>query len=310
MSIRRLKTLIAIAKTGTFAEASEIVHVSQAAVSQQMKSLEEDLQVTLFDRSRRPPVLNQIGLALISKARDVVYAYDTMLHTIVGEGALQGQLMIGAVPTAVTGLVPRTVTALRADYPELHIRISPGPSSSLMPQVDRQHLDAAILTEPNHVPNHMIWYPFAEEPLVLLAPLSATSDDPMALLATYPYIRFSRQAWVGGLIDHWLEKHDVQVEESMELDTLEAISTMVFHNLGVSIVPDRCVPSPHPLPLKRVPLRPPAAPRILGLLSRKDNIKFRLIEALGDTLTQIVLSAGKARTFGDNNPNGPPLKSI
>ncbi|MGI9388035.1 MAG: LysR substrate-binding domain-containing protein, partial [Methyloligellaceae bacterium] len=285
MSIRRLKTLIAIAEKGSFAGASEVVHVSQAAVSQQMKSLEEELQVVLFDRSKRPPELNQQGLALTAKAREVVHSYDAMLQSLFGDGALRGQLMLGAVPTTLSGLVPRTVSALKMIYPDLGIRIIPGLSAELMPQVDRSYLDAAIISEPRYIPNHMNWQPFAAEPLVLLAPFRAPSDDPLELLATYPYIRFTRRAWVGSLIDQWLEANQIGVNEAMELDTLESVSANVFHNLGVSIVPFRSVPSPHPLPVKRIPLRPTAKSRILGVISRQDCVSYRMIEVLVKELT-------------------------
>ena len=293
MSIRRLRTLIAIAETGSFAAAADVVHVSQAAVGQQMKALESDLRVQLFDRSKRPPELNPLGLALTAKAREVVHAYDTMLQSLTGPSAMQGQIIIGAVPTTLTGLVPKTMSALKAVYPELHIRIIPGLSAELMPQVDRSYLDAAILTQPAHVPGHMVWQPFAAEPFILLAPTDAPSDDPIELLSTLPYIRFARRAWVGTLIDHWLESMQIRVNETMELDSLESIAANVFENMGVSIVPERCVPSPQPLPLKRIPLVPAAPPRILGVISRRDNVRFRSIEVLVEKLADIVEAAGQ-----------------
>jgi len=307
MTIRRLKTLIAIAEKGTFARAADVIHVSQAAISQQMKSLEQDFRITLFDRSKRPPKLNQSGLALTAEAREIVHCYETMLQTLLDEGALSGQLMLGAVPTTLTGLVPRTVSALKTVYPDLHIRIVPGLSADLMPQVDRGYLDAAILSQPDRLPNHMNWRPFSEEPLVLLAPLQVPTDDPLELLATHPYIRFSRRAWVGRLIDQWLEERRIRVDESMELESLEVISSMVFYDLGVSIVPHRSVPSPHPLPLKRIPLEPMAKPRILGVVSRKDSTKFRLIDPLVKELTEIVEAAGQVsviRTFETKDSEG------
>ncbi|MEM7428990.1 MAG: LysR family transcriptional regulator [Pseudomonadota bacterium] len=291
MSIRRLRTLIAIADTGSFAEAAGVVHVSQAAVGQQMKALEEELRVTLFDRGRRPPELNQQGRALTAKARDVVGAYDDMIRSLEGEGPLSGQLMIGAVPTTLGGLVPKTIATLKTAYPDLQVKIMPGLSAELMPQVDRGYLDAAVISAPDALPNHMNWQPFVSEPLVLLAPAEAEGRDPVELLRTCPYIRFSRRAWVGGMIDRWLERNRISVDESMELDTLDAIAVNVFHGLGVSIVPSHTVPSPNPLPLARIPLGKDAEPRVLGVLSRKDNVKLALTEALLSGLRSTVGSA-------------------
>ncbi len=297
MSLRRLKTLIAVAETGTFGGAADSVLVSHAAVSQQMKILEEDLQVTLFDRSKRSPELNRLGRALVTRAREIVHAYDNMVKSILSEGALMGELSIGAVPTTMTGLVPRAMSVLKALYPNLHVRIVPGLSADLLPQVDRGVLDAAITSEPPYLVTHLTWRPFAEEPLIVLASLHEPSDDPEYLVETFPYIRFSRRAWTGRLIDEWLHERKLNVQESMELDTLEAISTMVFNNLGVSIVPQRCVPSPHPLPVKRIPIGPSAKPRILGLASRNDSVKFQLIDAFLTELVHLVEAAGQVKAI-------------
>jgi DNA-binding transcriptional LysR family regulator len=87
----------------------------------------------------------------------------------------------------------------------------------------------------------------------------------------------------------------------MELDTLESISAMVYHGLGVSIVPMRCVPSPHPLALKRIPL-PAASPRRLGLLSRHDNAKFKLINIVYHELSCVVELSGQMPALNPNLP--------
>ncbi len=295
MSIRRLKTLVAIAEQGTFAAAADRVFVSHAAVSQQMKALEHDLQVSLFDRTKRSPELNQIGQSLVTRAREIVHAYDNMVGSIISEGGLMGETTIGALPTTMTGLVPRAIRVLKTRYPKLHIRVTPGLSAELLPQVDRGGLDAAILSEPPYLANHLTWRPFAEEPLIVLASLEEPSDDPEYLVENRPYIRFSRRAWVGRLIDDWLQERKLSVRESMELDSLEAISSMVFNNLGVSIVPQRCVPSPYPLPLKRVPIGPSAKPRILGVVSRNDSVKFHLIDVFLAELVHLVEAAGQVK---------------
>ena len=295
MSIRRLKTLIAVAEKGTFAAAATATFVSHAAVSQQMKTLEDELGVAIFDRSRRSPVLNQHGRNLVAKARDVVHAYNNMVSYVHDDGRVVGELMFGAVSTCMTSLVPRVVGMLKRRYPKLHVRVVPGLSADLQIQVERGYLDAAVLSEPPFLPNGLSWRAFAEEPLILLASLEEESDDPEWLLESRPFIRFNRRAWLGRQIDEWLQANKLNVREGMELDTLESISSMVFYQLGVSIVPQRCVPSARPLPLKRIPLGASARPRILGVMSRKDGSKFQLLEVLIAELVELVKSAGEVK---------------
>ncbi len=294
MSIRRLRTLVAVAEQGTFAAAAEAVFVSQAAVSMQMKSLEHDLGAALFDRKRRPPALNPLGLALVPRAREIVRAYDAMRQSVTDPHGLSGDLTIGAVPTTMTGLVPKAIGALRATYPMLHIRVVPDLSAGLVPQVDRGHLDAAVVSRPPYPLSQLDWTPIAAEPLIVLAAPGTRADDPRALLERSPFIRFNRQAWVGRLIEDWLQKNRIHVREVMELDTLEAISAMVFHGLGVSIVPRRYVPSPAPLPLLRIALDAPQHARILGLVMRPDCPSRRQVEALAGALVSQVREAGVA----------------
>jgi DNA-binding transcriptional LysR family regulator len=292
MSIRRLKTLIAISETGSFVAAADRICITSAAVSQQMKTLESDYQVALFDRSKRSPELNQLGLALVSKAKELVHAYEHMMDSLVGEDGLMGELSIGAVPTTMAGLVPQGLSALREDYPQLRIRVVPGLSADLLPQVERGALDAAIVSEPQSNISHLNWRPFASEPLIVLASEEAESDDPEYLLEHYPYIRFTRRAWAGELIDNWLKQRKLKIQASMELDTLESIASMVYNNLGVSIVPDSCIPPLHPLPLKRIPLGPTAKPRVLGIISRHDSVKYRVTNAIADKFEHLVEAVG------------------
>ena len=295
MSIRRLKTLIAVAEKGTFAAAATARFVSHAAVSQQMKTLEDELGVSIFDRSRRSPVLNQHGRNLVAKARDVVHAYNNMVSSVHDDDRVAGELVFGAVSTCMTSLVPRVVGMLKRRYPKLHVRVVPGLSAELQIQVERGYLDAAVLSEPPFLPNGLSWRAFAEEPLILLASLEEESDDPEWLLESRPFIRFNRRAWLGRQIDEWLQANKLNIREGMELDTLESISSMVFYQLGVSIVPRRCVPSARPLPLKRIPLGPSARPRILGVVARKDGLKFQLLEVLLAELVELVKSAGEVK---------------
>lgn len=297
MGVRRFKTLIAISELGTFAEAANSVNLSPAAVSQQMKALEEELGVTLFDRSKRPPELNPAGYALIPKARELVLNYEAIKPALAGAVDMVESLTVGTVPTTTTGVMPRALKALQQDHDNLHIRIYAGLSDDLYAQVDRGFLDAAVMTEPPVIYDHLLWRPFTEEPLVVLMASDMQLNNAREVLETQPFIRYARKAWVGKAIDQWLLDNKIQVNEKMELDTLEAIAAMVINKLGVSIVPMNCCAMPVHQYLKSIPLGNSAKPRVLGVLCRQDSSKQKLVELLWKQLLKIVELSGRTKVL-------------
>ncbi len=279
-----LRTLIAVEEHKTFSAAAEAVHVTHAAVSQQMRALEEEWQITLFDRSKRTPELTPTGRAIVAKAREVVRAYDNIVPSVISADALEGEVSLGAVPTTLTGLVPLAISRLKSEFPKLHVQVHPGLTTPLISQIERGTLDAAIVSRPTVLPPDFDYRHIADEPLQLLAAKGTTCDDPLALLASRPFIRFNRDAVVGQMIEGWLQRKGIRVQESMELDGLEAISSMVFANLGVSIVPASCVPSQNPLAIERVPLGPDAPMRHLGLIYRRDSLRLNVLQEIESAL--------------------------
>lgn len=280
MSIRTLRTLIAVHDHRTFSAAADAVFVTHAAVSQQMRALEEKWGVTLFDRTKRTPELTPLGRALVAQARDVVRAYDQLLPSVLGDTGVSGEISLGALPTTLTALVPLAISLLMQDYPQAHVRLFPGLTTQLISQVERGALGAALVTRPQTLSPDLDFLEVAEEPVQLLASLDTQSDDPFQLLAEHPFIRFNREAVVGHMIETWLQTKGIKVNEIMELDGMEAISSMVFANLGVSLTPKSCVQAHNALPLKRLPLGPDAPVRRLGLVYRRDSLRMRILTEL------------------------------
>ena len=303
MSIRVLRTLIAVEENGTFSAAADAVFVTHAAVSQQMKTLEEEWGIKIFDRTKRTPVLTPLGRALVGKAREVVAAYDGLVPSVLGDDGLRGKLMLGAVPTTLIGLAPIAIAMLKQQFPDLHVSVQPGLTNELLHQVERGSLDAAIISKPNLLPRRLNWNQIATEPMQLLASTETESDDPVYLLKNNPFIRFSRNAVVGTMIEKWLQSKKIDVNDTMELEGLDAISSMVRCNLGVSIAPRSCVPAMSQPLLKRLSLGPDAPERQLGLISRDDSAKARVINETHARLLNAVANAG---TVSDAAQASPP----
>ena len=278
MSITLLRTLIAVADTGSFVAASDQVHVSQAAVGQQMRRLEDVLGTALFDRQAKPPTLTALALSLIPKARAVVAAYDTLLADAGSESILAGTLTLGAVPSSLHGLVPMALKRLMQSTPQLQVRVVPGLSSDLVEMVDRGAVDAVITSALDVPMSSLRTYHIAQEPLVLIIAPDGPKGTPEELLRSLPYIRHARRSAAGKIAEDWLVRNRINVQSSMELESLETVASVVAHGLGVSVVPHICVPDPVFAGLRRIPLK--AAGRNLCLLTRADCPKAPLIERL------------------------------
>lgn len=292
MSVRLLKTLIAVADHKTFSAAADAVFITHAAVSQQMRALEAELGIALFDRSHRTPELTPLGRAVVARARKLVMDYDMLVPSVLGADGFAGEIVLGAVPTTLTGLAPLSMRILRAKYAQLRVRIHPALTGALLTGLDRGTLDVALVSKPIVLPPGMAFLDVAEEPLELIASEDVSEGDPARLLESQPFIRFNRDAVVGAFIETWLQNHNIRVSETMELENLEAISSMVHANLGVSIVPTSCVVNPYALPLKRMSLGADAPTRILGLAYRKEHPKIRVIEEVHSAFLSAVAANG------------------
>jgi len=288
MTISLFKTVIAISECGSFSGAADIMCVTQAAVGQQMRRLEASLGVKLFDRSEKIPRLNQLGKSFVPKAKEVVVAYETILDDLTGDPRMIGELSLGAVPSTIRELIPRSAKGLMCLYPDLHIRVVPELSPRLLEQVEQGTLDAAVMSEPLRVSDNLNWMPFYKEKLVLLTAPRIKEMDPRKILATMPYIRHTRHAAVGMLAEEWLSKHDVKVNDTMEMSSLENLVSMVSHDLRVSVGPNVCVPDPIFRKLNKIPLGPNTPVRTLGILTRADCSKLRLVMELLAQIKKVV----------------------
>jgi len=285
MEVRQFKTLVAIADFGSFAAAADAVGLTQSAISLQIKTLEDELGFELFDRRHRPPVLNEKGNLLVDHARTIVTTCDQISRLGSG-GDLKGTLTFGAVPTALAGIVPEALVAMRAQHPNLHICVKSGLSVELAGLVRSGDIDVALVTEPSQLSSGLEMHHIAREPLIVIAPPGLAGDTDEELLKAAPFIQFNKRTWAGRQIHQHLADRKIHIRLGMEIDSLEVIARMVRHGLGVSVIPVSVRATQIASGLKWVPFGDPPLFRNLTLIQRNTHPKEALAHALIQILTR------------------------
>jgi LysR family hydrogen peroxide-inducible transcriptional activator len=152
ITLRQLSYFLALAETRSFGLAAARVHVSQPALSMQIKELEAGLGVTLVERLPRGLHLTRDGRELEVRARRIM-AEITELETAARRNTLGGRLNIGVIPTVAPYLLPRALPALRADTRIRDLRIREARTDDLMADLQTGRLDAVVIAEPPQSPD-------------------------------------------------------------------------------------------------------------------------------------------------------------
>ncbi len=293
MELRQLKTLVAVLNHGGFAAAGKAIGLTQSAVSLQIKALEDELGVKLFDRFTRPPAPTPKALELARRAREILKLCSDLNENISKQ--LTGALDLGVVPTIQTGLLPEALVIMRETHPDLHVNVTSGFSKELTQRVDRGLIAAAIVNEPRQLLTGLSWHPFVHEKMVVIAPEHAKGITDRELLESLPFIRFQRWAWEGRLTDEHLRERGIKVTTSMEMDSLEAVSQMVAHGLGVSVVPHRDMAEPFPNHVRLVAFGKKPVFRTMGLIEKIENPKSHLVKTMYQVLLNLVKKHSKEK---------------
>lgn len=276
------------------AAASRLLNISPSAIAQQLHALERELGAPLIVRVGRTVRMTEQGGRIIAQARQLVRdAAD--LKSIANDGAVSGELRLGACTTPLTGMLPEILARLSSRFPDINVHILAGNSVQLYAEVEAGNLDAAFVLEaPYPLPKTCDWKMLREEPLIVLAPAHLAHVSPHELLANEPLIRYDRKLWGGLHADEYLRRHHITPHERFELNALNAIAVMVDRGLGVSIVPDWSPPWPEGISLARLMLPEREIGRRIGVVWSRGTVRMRLVNALleeADAATKAGLAA-------------------
>ncbi len=289
--IPELKTFVAVAREGTFAAAGQRIGLTQAAVSAQMKRLEEELGFTLFDRTGRSARLNRRGQQTLTQAQALIQLYGQLGSRQRAKGQAVF-VSLGAIASVQQAVLPQALVKFHRQWPGSRTRVVPGVSTTLLNAVDAGELDAALIIRPPFaLHSDLRWTPLAREPFRLLVPRGAPAGDWRELLTGLPFIRYDRSSFGGRQVDRFLRANGLAVREVCELDEQEAIVRLVAAGLGAALLPQTTDRRRWPAGVRALDLGAHTFHRDIGLVHRADlpeamqGLAGLIAEAYGTQLT-------------------------
>ncbi|HKO44749.1 MAG TPA: LysR family transcriptional regulator [Pyrinomonadaceae bacterium] len=242
MEIRQLRAFVSIAELGTFTAGAQRVHVTQAAISMQIRQLENELGARLFIRAPRKVMLTEAGEQLLSRARQILRDHDAALEEIADlTGAERGRLRVGSASAMVTtDVLPKLLRDVRRQHSRADITVASGTSESLVQLILGGELDVAFVSLPVEARGINTERLNQDQLVAIASPqhrLAKQKTIDAYTLAGEKLILGERGGNTRRLIDQFFAQAGVTLHVSMELSRQQAIRRMVEEDMGVGIVP-------------------------------------------------------------------------
>ena len=287
MTLQDLRYVVALAEHGHFGRAATACDVSQSTLSTQIKNLEVQLGVKLFERTTKSVSVTAIGREIVGRARRVLEEVDAIVS--VGQhiaGPLSGGFSLGVIPTLGPYVLPWLVPALKKDYPELRLTLREDLTAPLLERLGSHRLDAALMALP--VPDGRLeTLPLFDEPFWFAepkgrkpVPAKIMSEDELRgqrlLLLTEGHCLRDQALAVCGIADR-------EDEGDFRATSLETILQMVATGLGNTLLPAMACGEARARSVATRPLEPGVG-RCIGLVWRRSYPRRRDIHLLAETL--------------------------
>lgn len=278
MNIRFLESFLYVVEEGSVVSAARRLHLTATAVAQRIKALENELDVTLLSRTGQTMKATPAGLAILPKARDLIAGCNE-LKQLANFDKLYGNLRIGILPTLLSMLVPDAIYILSKNYPQLIISLKPGFSYDLYKQILQDQIDLALLVSPAFpLAKELCWRSHHSEKFVVIASANLKEHDSIELLHTRPFIQYHQYSWGGIVANKYLQSLGIEVKKFLEINTTDAIISLVTKGYGISLIPDYQSLHEYKNKIIKHPLPEPSPERNIGLLYKYNSPLQHLIK--------------------------------
>jgi LysR family transcriptional regulator, carnitine catabolism transcriptional activator len=294
--LRHIEAFLAIARCGNFTRAATELHVSQPALTVQIRQLESALGVRLFDRNNRNVALTQIGRALVAPFERVMLDIRAIVDSAQDAASHRGGVVtVACLPSIAAGLLPSAIARLREQHHGITVRVRDGVAARVVELLKSGEADFGI-SSCGHVDRELTEQPLFSDRLVAFVredhALATRKSVTLRALSAYPLILTGRDSSVRELLDRTLEQARLPVRISQEASYMTTALGMAAAGLGIAVLPDAAIHSA-PASVRRVMIRNPVLQRQIGIITRTGRslspAAHKLVELFTASLPRRVL---------------------
>lgn len=244
MTIQQLKYIVALDEERHFARAAEVCMVSQPGLTIQLKNLEEEIGIKIFDRNKVPLTPTELGKEIISRAKKILRETNEIRDFVINEkNQLSGEVKLGVISTLSPYLIPLFIQAMKTATPNMHFIIKEASTGQLIQDVMTGTIDVALMATPTGVPN-LIEHAIFKEPFVAYL----NENHPMANDAFFELLPQDKTellflqneyCYNAQLLEICGLKNPRKIKEqfSYEISSIETLKNLVRAKLGFAIIP-------------------------------------------------------------------------
>lgn len=289
MADRRLQVFYTVAKVLSFTKAAETLHMTQPAVTFQVKQLEEFFNTRLFDRTHNKITLTDAGKIVYDYAEKILDHYEKMnseVRELTGE--VTGSLLIGASTTIAEYMLPSLLGAFKKQFEDVNIRLQVGNTDAIVAMVENNMIDLGVVEAPVYNKNLEVEVCRLDEMVLIVPqghPLSNRDKISIEDMRKYRYISREEGSGSRSVIDNYIREQGLSYSDLnvvMELGSPEAVKMAVESDVGLAIVSRTTISKELKLgTLKALPLDPPLN-RPFSHVRQKHKFRHRAVGELLD----------------------------
>ena len=295
VSLTQLEYVLAVYRFGHFAKAAKSCHVTQPTLSMQIQKLEDELGVIIFDRSKKPILLSEMGRKVIEQIQLVLFEAKKISGIIQTSqsGKIEGKLTIGVIPTIAPYLLHLLLPMVERELPGLELKIFEMQTQRILESLHSDEIDVGLLATPIKEPK-IFEVPLYYEPFLALCQKGHELGHTKKV--KYANLKLN-DIWLleeGHCLRHQIldvcsikqgktQKRNFQFESG----SLETIKNLVNSYGGYTLLPQLAIENLG-LNSQLIPFERPIPAREIGLVYRREHYKNHLIEALGETIIKAI----------------------